>query len=83
MLKEGEEIDPRELHFLGKMMKDVMSSSGIREKLMADERERIAREARAAAQAEMTERFDEAVAEAGLGEATVAKMRRDFLGLRA
>ena len=82
MLKTGEEIDPRELHFLGKMMKDVMSSSGIREKLMSDERDRIAREARAAAQAEMTERFDEAVAEAGLGEETVAKMRRDFLGLR-
>ena len=36
MTKQGGEIEPRELHFLGKMLKDVMSSSGIREKLVAD-----------------------------------------------
>ena len=38
MLKEGDEIDPRELHFLGRMLKDVMHSSGIREQLAAAER---------------------------------------------
>lgn len=37
-LKEGDEIDPKELHFLGKMLKDVMSSSGIREQTIAADR---------------------------------------------
>jgi len=27
MTKEGDEINPQELHFLGRMLKDVMSSS--------------------------------------------------------
>ena len=39
MLRDGGEIDPKDLQ----MMKDIMSSSGSREKLMADERARIAR----------------------------------------
>lgn len=37
-VKEGDEIDPKELHFLGKMLKDVMSSSGIREQTIAADR---------------------------------------------
>lgn len=81
--KDGKEIDPKDLRMLAQMMKDVMTSSGIREKLMANERERIAREAREAAEAEMTERFDQVVGEAGLGEDRIAQMRRDFLGLRS
>jgi hypothetical protein len=38
MTREGDEIDPKELHFLGRMLKDVMHSSGIRESLIAAER---------------------------------------------
>jgi len=38
MTKTGEEIDPKELHFLGRMLKDVMASSGLREKLIDDDR---------------------------------------------
>lgn len=38
MTREGDEIDPKELHFLGRMLKDVMASSGIREKLVEAER---------------------------------------------
>ncbi|MDT8856442.1 phage protein Gp27 family protein [Paracoccaceae bacterium Fryx2] len=38
MTREADEIDPKELHFLGKMMKDVMSSAGIREQMAAAER---------------------------------------------
>ena len=38
MLKSGENIDPKELHFLGRMMKDVMASSGIREAILAADR---------------------------------------------
>jgi len=37
-LKEGDAIDPKELHFLGRMLKDVMSSSGIREQTIAADR---------------------------------------------
>lgn len=82
MIKEGEQIDPRELHFLGRMMKDIMSSSGIREKLVAEERERIAEEARAAAQAEVAERLDGAVAEGQLN-ATAARKAREIMGMPA
>ena len=83
MTSDGKEIDPRELHFLGKMLKDVMSSSGMRETLMKNERERIAKEAAAKKEAEMTEAFDKVVtAEAGLSADRVAQMRREFLGVR-
>lgn len=41
MAKTGEEIDPKELHFLGRMMKDIMHSSGIREQLMDAEQKRL------------------------------------------
>lgn len=80
--EEDGHLDAKSLMSLGRMLKDLMGSAGIREKLVADERARIAREAREAAQAEMAERFEAATAEAGLGEDTVAQMRRQFLGLR-
>lgn len=38
MTRDADAIDPKELHFLGKMMKDVMSSAGIREQMVAAER---------------------------------------------
>lgn len=38
MLREGDDIDPKELHFIGKMLKDIMASSGIREQMMTAER---------------------------------------------
>ncbi|TDE40940.1 phage protein Gp27 family protein [Antarcticimicrobium sediminis] len=81
MLKDGGEIDPRELHFLGKMLKDVMSSSGIREKLMVEERKRVALEARQEAEAEMSDRMTGAISEAGLSEDQADFMRRKVLGL--
>lgn len=37
-LKDGDAIDPKELHFLGRMLKDIMASSGIRENMLAAER---------------------------------------------
>jgi hypothetical protein len=81
MMMDGKEIDARELHFLGKMLKDVMSSSGMREKLVADERARIAKEARETAQTEAEERFEAVVSEAGLGDEVIARMRVKFLGV--
>jgi len=49
MVREADEIDPRDLQFLGRMMKDVMSSSGIREGLTEKERQRLIAEERQAA----------------------------------
>lgn len=75
MTKGGDEIDPRELHFLGKMLKDVMASSGIRQKIMEDERERIIETERAA----MAAKLDEAV-ETGDVEKEAAIKAREIMG---
>ncbi|WP_444667167.1 phage protein Gp27 family protein [Cereibacter changlensis] len=64
MVKAGEEIDPKELHFLGKMLKDVMASSGIRETLARD-----LRKAQAA-------RLEAAVAGGDIDAEAAAKARR-------
>lgn len=64
MLKDGGEIDPKELHFLGRMLKDVMASSGIRETLVKDERK-----AQAA-------KLDAAVAGGDIDAIAAAKARR-------
>lgn len=77
--KDGGEIKPQELHFLGKMMKDIMSSAGIREQLMVKERARIAAEERANA----VEALDSARDELGLSSDVIVKLRREFLGVRA
>lgn len=79
MTREGEEIDPKELHFLGKMLKDVMSSSGIREKLSADERKREREEATKDA----AENAASAARAAGLGAETIQTIRAGILGVDA
>ncbi len=38
MTREGDEIDPKELHFIGKMLKDIMASAGIRQNMLQAER---------------------------------------------
>lgn len=35
---DAAEIDPKELHFIGRMLKDIMASAGLREKLVEDDR---------------------------------------------
>lgn len=67
MEKDASEIDPKELHFMGRMMKDVMASSGLREKLIEDERK-----AQAA-------KIDTAVA-AGDIDAAAAQKAREIMG---
>ena len=57
------------------MLKDVMASSGIRQKLMDDERSRIAEEERAA----MASKLDEAV-EAGDVEKEAALKAKEIMG---
>ena len=75
MMKDGKEINPQELAFLGKMLKDVMSSSGMREKIMEAERERIIQSERDA----MAQKLDAAV-EAGDVEQDAAQRAREIMG---
>ena len=79
MLKDGGEIDPKELHFLGKMMKDVMASSGIREQIMETERARIAKETRETAAAGIEKKG----AQLGLTKKTIADIKAEILGVAA
>lgn len=65
--KEGAEISPQNLHFLARMMKDVMSSSGIVQALQ--EKERKAQSAK----------LDAAV-EAGDLTADIAQRAREIMG---
>ncbi len=56
--KEGAEISPQNLHFLARMMKDVMSSSGIVQAMQEKERkQQAAKLDAAAATGEITEDF--------------------------
>lgn len=77
MLKEGDQIDPQQLHFLGKMLKDVMSSSGIREKITADERIRIAKQERENA----ANTAVKAARQAGMTEETAETIKAQILGV--
>ncbi len=64
MSREADEIDPKELHFLGRMLKDVMASSGIREQLTK------------ALRAEQAKRLEEAVAGGDIDAIAAEKARR-------
>lgn len=79
--EDDKHLEAKDLMALGRMLKDIMSSAGIREKLRDDERARIAREARAAAEVEMGERLETAAAEAGLTGDRLATIRNRVLGL--
>lgn len=80
--KDGH-LDAKELMSLGRMLKDLMQSAGFRERLKEDERKRITREAREAAEAEMAERVQGAISEAGLDDTMAAEMRRKLLGVKS
>ncbi|MEO1974796.1 MAG: phage protein Gp27 family protein [Paracoccaceae bacterium] len=81
--EEDEHLDAKDLMSLGRMLKDLMASSGMREKLLDDERKRLTREAREAAQAEMDEALEATAKEAGLDGHMLDRLRRGVLGLRA
>jgi len=76
-------LEAKDLMSLGRMLKDLMASSGMREKLLEDERKRVAREAREAAQAEMTEALEATAKEAGMDGAMLDRLRKGVLGLKA
>lgn len=76
VVEEGGELAPRDLMSLGKMLKDLMSSAGIREKLMADERKRIAEEARAALLHEQAEALEVGVSRGAINAEAAAAARQ-------
>lgn len=67
MQRDGSEIDPKELHFIGRMLKDIMASSGIRQQMIAAERK---------TQAEKLER----AVETGEMTADIAQKAREIMG---
>lgn len=75
MIKDGDEINPQELHFLGRMLKDVMSSSGIREKMLADAAEKAVDAERRALDARI-----EKAASAGEIDHAAAEKARQIMG---
>lgn len=64
MLASGDEIDPKDLHFIGKMLKDIMASAGIRQNMLAAERKA------------QSEKLDAAVAAGDIDAEAAAKARR-------
>ncbi|QFQ88255.1 DUF3486 family protein [Paracoccus kondratievae] len=64
MQRDGDEIDPKELHFIGRMLKDIMASSGIRQQMIAAERKMQA------------EKLEAAVASGDIDAEAAAKARR-------
>ena len=77
MLEEGKDVDPKDLHFIGRMLKDVMSSAGIREKIVADAVERAREEERE----RVADEVEEKAAAAGLTAESAANLRREILGV--
>ena len=64
---------------LGRMLKDLMGSSAVREKLLADERRRIAQEAREDA----AEPAAKTVRQAGMSEELENRIKANILGVEA
>lgn len=75
MEKSGDEIDPKELHFIGRMLKDIMSSSGMREKMVAEARAQAVAEERQAQAAKIT-----AAEDRGLLDKDAARKAREIMG---
>ncbi|UWQ92998.1 DUF3486 family protein [Rhodobacteraceae bacterium M382] len=68
-------FEPKQLANLSRMLKDLMLSAGIREKLRDDERDRVAKEAREAA----AEEVGAAAAQLGLTGETVESIKDKIL----
>lgn len=76
--EEDGHLEAKELMALGRMLKDLMQSVGFREKIRADERERIAAEARKAA----ANGVAQDASELGLTKDTVEAIKAKILGVR-
>lgn len=76
---DNNHLPAKDLMALGRMLKDLMASAGIREKLREDERLRVAREAREAAANDAVS----AAREAGLSEEGAEAIKAKILGVAA
>lgn len=74
---EGE-VDPKDLHFMGKMLKDIMSSAGLREKMLEGERARVAKEVRK----EVATELEKQATDLGMTSDTIAAIKREVLGVK-
>lgn len=77
--EEDGHLDAKSLMSLGRMLKDLMQSAGFREKLLEDERTRVAR----AAKAEAADTAERAVREAGMSAETAEAIKGLILGVDA
>lgn len=75
--EEDGHLPAGDLMNLGRMLKDLMGSAGIREKLLEGERERIAKEARQAA----AEAAVDTVRAAGMSEQLEEQIKANILGV--
>lgn len=73
------QLDPKSLANLSRMLKDLMQSAGMREKLREDEARRIARQERE----KVAETLEEKAAQLGFTRDTVQSIRADILGVEA
>ncbi|QBF31512.1 phage protein Gp27 family protein [Thalassococcus sp. S3] len=71
-------LEPKDLMSLGRMLKDLMSSAGIREKLLEDERTRLAREIKEKA----ADVAAKAVGDAGLSAEKSEQIKAQILGVQ-
>ncbi len=76
--KDGH-FDPKSLAALSRMLKDLMQSAGIREKLRKEERDRVAQEARESA----AEGIEKKSKQLGLTRDTVEGIKAAILGVEA
>ncbi|ALF02066.1 MULTISPECIES: phage protein Gp27 family protein [Salipiger] len=77
--EEDEHLDAKDLMSLGRMLKDLMASSGMREKLLADERARVAEQAREEMRSDLEARLENGVA-SGAVNADAARAAREIMG---
>ncbi|KXF92101.1 phage protein Gp27 family protein [Phaeobacter inhibens] len=77
--EKGESLDPKSLANLSRMLKDLMQSAGLREKLREDEARRIAQQERE----KMADTLEQKATQLGLTRATVQDIRADVLGVTA
>jgi hypothetical protein len=81
--EDDEHLGAKDLMSLGRMLRDLMHSAGIREKIREDERARIEREAARAAREAAAEEVATAGARMGLTAETVEGIKAQILGVRA
>lgn len=73
--EKGEQLDPKQLSNLSRMLKDLMHSAGLREKMREDERQRLIRAEREA----VAEEIEQRATQLGMTAETVEGIREQIL----